>query len=418
MARHILLFILLIYGIETLHSQSREVDSLIAVGDYYNAKKRLVADSLSHSLKSMQSKGNAYFAMGEYNQAAVYYEKAYQKKPGVMAAIHWGKSLEGAKKYRQALSLYQSELQEDSTHTAIQLRMVKTYFQLGQLHKSLKHLDSLSVKDSLNPEYPYQKGLVWARKKNSNRAIEHLLEAHKRDSTHLQSIIQLANEFFQLKFEDSTTIFVQKGLRLDPDNRALNRIKINQLRRNKEYQKAVDRLLEQVELYGVDFYAAKMLGICYFNLDSLPQATEWFHKALEQNEKDFEIYTYLGDINVKERNLKKAVVNYSKATYVGIAPRDHAFYKLGLVFNEIKNHTKAIAMFKEALLENAYHREALFELAVISEHFYTDKKIAYRHYQRYLRQFASYDHSEKINFVKSRIKKIKEDYFIRGEILD
>ena len=50
------------------------------------------------------------------------------------------------------------------------------------------------------------------------------------------------------------------------------------------------------------------------------------------------------------------------------------------------------------------------------EDYYKEKKIAYRHYNAYIERF--YDSDKDIAaFVRSRIKEIKKDYFLRGESL-
>ncbi|MDC3132612.1 hypothetical protein OA501_00155, partial [Flavobacteriaceae bacterium] len=180
---------------------------------------------------------------------------------------------------------------------------------------------------------------------------------------------------------------------------------------------AIDLLLEQEIIHENEFYNAKMLGICYFNLDDLQRAENWFLIAKDRNKNDFKTWTYLGDVNVKNKNYHKAIVNYSQATHVGIISRDKEYLKLGLVFRELDNKTKAIEMFKQALNDNWKNEKAHFELALTSENYYEDKKIAYKLYQSYLKNFEYINEKEKLIFVRGRIKEIKETYFLEGIIL-
>ena len=58
----------------------------------------------------------------------------------------------------------------------------------------------------------------------------------------------------------------------------------------------------------------------------------------------------------------------------------------------------------------------MYQLAKISDDYYKEKKIAYKHYINYIERF--YDADEDISaFVRSRIKEIKKEYFLRGESL-
>ena len=58
----------------------------------------------------------------------------------------------------------------------------------------------------------------------------------------------------------------------------------------------------------------------------------------------------------------------------------------------------------------------MYQLAKIIDDYHQEKKIAYKHYIKYIETF--YDTDEDIYaFVRRRIKEIKKAYFLRGESL-
>ena len=63
--------------------------------------------------------------------------------------------------------------------------------------------------------------------------------------------------------------FTDIGLRLDSLHINLNRLKINELFRNKKYNKAIVRLKKLDSILPNNLYNKKMLGRSYFNIDSL-----------------------------------------------------------------------------------------------------------------------------------------------------
>jgi hypothetical protein len=70
-----------------------------------------------------------------------------------------------------------------------------------------------------------------------------------------------------------------------------------------------------------------------------------------------------------------------------------------------------------SFLSNYKNYKALYPLAKLSEDNYKDKKIAYKHYLKYIDKFESKD-VVITNFVKIRIKEIKKAYFLKGENLE
>ena len=96
---------------------------------------------------------------------------------------------------------------------------------------------------------------------------------------------------------------------------------------------------------------------------------------------------------------------------------DKQYLLLGLISKEENKLKNAINYFNEAIKNNWNNYKALFQLALTSDTYYKDKKIAYRHYQRFIERFESKD-KEMTVYAVSRIKQIKKQFFIEGEIVD
>ena len=72
---------------------------------------------------------------------------------------------------------------------------------------------------------------------------------------------------------------------------------------------------------------------------------------------------------------------------------------------------------EKSFLNNRNNHKSLYELAITSDAYYKDKKIAYKHYKEYIERFEERD-KEMTTFVLSRMKDIKQEYFLEGEIVD
>ncbi len=96
---------------------------------------------------------------------------------------------------------------------------------------------------------------------------------------------------------------------------------------------------------------------------------------------------------------------------------DKQFFLLGTIFKEENNLKNAINYFNEAIKNNFNNYKALFELATTSDTYYKDKKIALKHFKKYFEHFESKD-QEMTVYAKNRIKEIKKQFFIEGEIVE
>jgi tetratricopeptide (TPR) repeat protein len=160
-----------------------------------------------------------------------------------------------------------------------------------------------------------------------------------------------------------------------------------------------------------------MLGRTFYNLDSLDQAKKYFKKLYALDRENYKSWTYQGHIALKEKNYKSASLNYRMATFIGKEKRDEEYYGLATVAFETEKPTEAILYFNKAFKENYNNYKALYQLAKISDDYYKDKKIAYKHYLKYMNKFQDND-TVISSFVKRRIQEIKKAYFLKGEKLE
>ena len=197
----------------------------------------------------------------------------------------------------------------------------------------------------------------------------------------------------------------------------LNKLKINQLYKDKKYLEAIPLLLNLDSIDKKDTYSISMLGRSYYNLDSLMKAKKYLTKLSFIDKEDFKVNTYLGHIALKEKKYNVARMNYMIASFKGKKARDEELYGLATVYYNTEKPKQAMNAFQEAYNENRRNYRALYQLAKLSDDYYKDKKIAYRHYIKYIESF--YDTDKDISaFVRRRIKDIKKEYFMRGETLE
>jgi tetratricopeptide (TPR) repeat protein len=408
----VLLFTILKVGAQT--STFSVADILFEKGRYKLALKEL--ENKPSSFLSNYKKAVIYESIDNYKKTVEFLEKAITIKDDKKAKLKLAKNYRRLKKSKKAILIYEEILLKDSLNLVLQYQLGKLYLITRNAEKGAAIFKYLIKMDATNANYSYHLGLAYTLKGQRNLMINSFIATFEKDTLHLKAITRLAKSFKKLKDIDSTQLFVDKGLVLSPNHFELNQLKINQLFKDKKYKETLPFLLNIDSLYKKDTYSINALGKVYYNLDSLDTSKKYFTKLSYIDKENYKANTYLGHIAMKEKDYKAAMINYMVATFKGQEDRDEEYYGLAMMYYETKKPKQAMKAFEQAFKENRGNYRALYQLAKISDDYYKEKKIAYRHYNRYIERF--YDSDEDIAaFVRSRIKEIKKEYFLRGESL-
>ncbi|WP_299162955.1 tetratricopeptide repeat protein [uncultured Tenacibaculum sp.] len=413
-----ILIVLLLIGFTKVEAQTstfKSIDYLVNKGRYKKALEEL--NNMPSSFASYAKKAHIYEAIDNYKLASKYYEKALDIKNDYAVKVKLGKSYNKEKKLKKAISIFEEIVENDDENLLIKYQLGKLYLKTKQPLKAKNTFKRLIEKDKKNANYHYQQGVMYAMLKKRNLKINSLLEAYKNDNEHIKAIHQLAVAYILLRDRDSSTIFMNRGLEVNPNHIELNKLKINSLYRKKDYLSAIS-LLEKIDtLKPNEHYIQKMLGRALYKLKDYEEAEKYFKKALKIDRSDFKSYTYLGDINFDQKEYKSAMFNYMIATYVGKESRDIEYYQLARVYKELGKPKAEMNAYKNSYSENGRNFRSLYQLANTTEHYYEDKKIAFKHYKNYIDKFEEKD-SLLTSQVKTRIKEIKKYYFMKGDVLE
>ena len=144
--------------------------------------------------------------------------------------------------------------------------MGRLYLSLNQAEKAEKIYRYLMKMDSVNPNYPYQLAESLEKQNKLSEMGQRYLDAYNLDTLHIKSILGLAQFFKSLKFKDSTSLFIDKGLKIDPNNLNFNQLKANELYFLKDFNGALTYLKKLDSLKGVkpsDIIVSKVIHNSY-----------------------------------------------------------------------------------------------------------------------------------------------------------
>jgi len=413
-----LLLLLFIFSLK-LNAQNTEfqiADSLMLKGRYTLALQLLKNTKPTDAATNLKI-GTIYYTIENYNKAIDYLKKSLDTKHTQETNLLLAKCYQKTKSYNNAISIYEEITTEQTNNLLAHYQLAKLYTKVKKFQKAIEIFKTLALKDKKNANYSYQLALTYAKTNKRNAMIDSFLDCYEKDSTHINAIYQLTNCYTSLKDQDSTALFLEKGLKLAPNHINLNKLKINQLYRQKKYALAIPFLNKIDSFEPKDHFTNSMLGKCHYRLEEFELARDKFKLAARIDHEDFKSYTYLGHVSMALKEYKQARFDYTWATSRGKKKRDEAYYGLGTVYLETNKKSEAIAMFKLAIKENRKNYKALYQLALTEDSFYKDKKIAYAHYKSFIEKFRDKD-KNLANYSKRRISEIKKEYFMKNEPLE
>jgi len=417
---HLTLFIILflVSKTEAQTSVLSVADSLMQTGDYILALKQLKKVK-PQTFTVLVKQASIYQKTGNYAKAIDLYTRALQKKESLQVKQELGKSYLAQGNANQAIKIYEEVLENDTLNLFLKYDLAKLYTKEYRKNDAIPLLESLIKADSLNPGYYYELGKIYKNKGALGfmKSGNYFLDTYRRDTTHLKSIYELSKFYKQLKFNDSTAIFIDKGLKINPKSINFNQLKANEAYSHKDYQTVLIYLKKLEDLNFKTIFTYKLYGLTYIKLEDYDNAEKYFNKGLKKNYRDASLHYNLGVLKKIQGDLKAAEMNFM-ISIMNLKPDvDKQYYELGLIHLEQKKPQKAIDDFKKSYQNNSNNHYALFQLAMVCDDFYKDKTIALKHFENYMKRFDARD-KEMTAYATKRLREMKKEFFMEGVIIE
>ena len=411
-----LLVIIVALKTEAQSSVFAIADSLLLKGNYQKALVILENEELK-SLETFDKIATIYHIIGNFNKAIDYYKKALEVDDNEDINVKLGNAYNAAGLSTKSILIYEGIIEKDTSNLLIANSLGKLYLGANTSKKAEQLFRFLKNKDTLNPNYPYQLAEALSKQNKPFEMGQSYLDAYNLDTLHIKSIYELAKFFKELKYKDSTMLFIDKGLKIDSTSVNFLQLKANELYFSKDFKQTINYLnkLDSLNFISVNTY--EMFGMCYYNLNNFDLAEANFKKALRIERDNPKILYRLGTLYYEKNDMKLAKFYLMQSVSYGKGDLDKQYFLVGVIEKEENNLKSAISFFNEAIKNNFNNYKALFELATTSDTYYKDKKIALKHFQKYLERFESKDQEMTVYSI-NRIKEIKKQFFIEGEIVD
>jgi len=406
----LLLFMIFISKTDAQTSVLNIADKYLEKGNYQFALKQLKAEK-NPSVEVLYKIATIYQKTGNYANAIKYYSEAYVIKPSDKVKEQLGKCYQSAGNAKKAI-IFQSEvLKANPDNLLLQYNLAKLYAANRKTAKAIDLLIDLAKKDANNPNYHYELGETYEKIKKD--PTKYYLRAYQLDSAHIKSIYQLAKYFNKIKLRDSAGLFIDKGLAIQTNNLNFLQLKAQHEFLKKEYDTTVVYLKKLEAQNFKTPFVNKLFGLSYFKLEDYENALVYFNKVRKVDFRDASNLFNIGLVYAAMKDYKNAEMSFLMSIAFQKPDVDKNYFELGKVQLEKKEVKKAIKSFQEGYENNPRNYQLLFQIAMLSDGFYKDKKIALKHYEKYVEKFSTRDKKSTL-YAKSRIKDIRKELFMKG----
>ena len=406
---------LIVLKTEAQSSVFTVVDSLLLQGKYQVALSELEKRT-PKTIRLFQKIGEIYYQVGDFNKAVTQFETGMELGESTAIQMRLAKTYGILGRTKEAIGMYESIVKKDSLNLIAFNSLGNLYLSRARAKSAEKVYRYLIQQDSLNPNFQYQLGRALSDKGRKFEMVDYFLKAYELDPKHTKSMYRLAKFYKAISKKDSTRLFIDKGLQVSPNDINFLQLKANFSYTAKEYPEAIAQLkkLEKLNYRTKNIY--DMFGMSYLKMEKYDSAIIYFDKALKIERGDPTISYRMAKLYHAQDSIKKATF-YAMTAVMGLKPDfDKEYYLLGLLQKEQGQIRQAITSFEKSYYNNTRNHKSLYALATTSDAFYKDKKGVYKHYNSYLKRFASKD-EEMTMFIKKRIQEIKEELFLEGETL-
>jgi len=338
----------------------------------------------------------------------------------------------------EALDIYESIYKTDTNNVQLKVQLAKLYQTENQYNKAIILYNELLNQDSLNSYFCKQLGLCLLEIKDSS-ALQVLEKAVKLNPKDLALAIKLANKYNNLIYYSRAIAILNFVLPFNSENYQLYKVLAYTHFLLKNNELAARNFEKVLELGDTTQFTLKYLGYAYYELEDYDKTYQTLESALNIDSTDTRIYFHLSIAARKLYKTQESIV-FMEKSYKLLMPSNNimtlyymqaaenfiahgARCKIAEKFNAEKlAYYSAIDNYKLAYSADETNTHALYQIGVTYDNYLNEKIKALAFYTDYSKTLSPYlqetdeQFATRIEFIKNRIQKIREDLHFEDEL--
>lgn len=345
----------------------------------------LIFISISAQAQNHKSLAENYYALGNYSKAIQHLKQLPESKE---------QQLKLAKSYEQTGNLKSALAHYEKLFTRFPEDILLAYEYSKLLRKTAKNkqaeeiLITLIASDSLNPNFPYQMGLLKEQQSDS-LAIEYFEKAYRLDPNHLPAAVKVVTDKIKHKSFDQADTILTQALKIDDTHFQLWNLKALNHFYQKDFHKAIEGYKRLLELNRPSENVHQKLGYCYARTMRHQKAIEHYSIAINEfddknQQTHFEIaqaYTALSYFDKAERHIEIAMLLKEPQL-------ENEYQALYDIYHRQKKYQKAFETIRKASKKYPENERFYYSIAVAADNYYKDKNSVLKLYEDYMKKFG------------------------------
>jgi tetratricopeptide (TPR) repeat protein len=399
------------YSNSTQAQKLQKIDQLLFQKKYPEAIQLLEQKTSKDSLQPrlFYRLGRAHQSLQQNRKAISAFQKALELDSLYISnRLALGNCYFSSGMYPDAQTLLESTYQLDSTNASNNLLLAKVYTVQKEYKKAIHLYKGLIVKDSINPYYHKQYGILAEKLYQPQIAIDHLKTAYELNTRDLGTLVKLISTYYQYAVYQKALLYCNKGLKDFPNNFILLKKKAQLLINLKWFENAQVVLEKIRQLEKADDVTYKQLGLCYLNAKDYEKALEALQSVGPKSVNDPMVNLYLGITLQKLGRHKESLEKFEDSETFSIPPY-MASLKLyqARAYGFVKQFDKSVKAYIASWELDKDSPNILYDIATTYEEFGNHKKEAINYYSQYLNLYQGKDEKRK-EYARSRILHLKE----------
>jgi len=246
-------------------------------------------------------KGMALLKEGKSDKAQIEFKNALQIKKSMGQALY-GMALVAEQKgdWQQLFNLLTSVLEQDPKNLDAQIKLGRLLLAAGQLDKALDASNKAMALNKVDPSVLALHAATLLKLNDPKGAIEHANLALSKDPNHIDSLVVLASERLSAGDSEKAIEYLDRGLKQNEKNVALQLIKIEALNKLSQLENAEKVFRKLIAFYPDAKPLRHALARFYLQHDRKDEAEAEFRSVVAQLPGDMqaklELVGFLGTV--------------------------------------------------------------------------------------------------------------------------
>lgn len=351
---------------------------------------------------------DSLYSYGEYSKAIEAY-KPYENKSDVAQKI--AKAYIAIGNYDKALAYYEKAILADTKNQLYKYEYAKLLLRVKQLDNAYLVFEELAKINSTNPNYQYELGNV-KRVLGDSTYIKNYEETYRLDSNHLKAINKIGRFALTKRDYEKALKMADIGLSIYNKSKELTSLKAQTYYWQEDYFHAKDWFLKRLTLGEPTQFIYEKLSYCYERNYEHKGAIEYLEKALKFDPKNGTNLYLIG----RQYSLMDDFVNaekyFKRAVEILDQPLDREYSNLASALNRQEKYKEAIKAYSRGLQQNPNSKYIPFFITHTKAQMYKDIDAKIKVYEDYIKNYPKSSMKQMAEFT---VEKLKKEKFMKGD---